>query len=76
MTSLVDTLYELRQEVAEEGQKTLDRWRPMLRRASFRPNMAHYLALRKHDIRPIQEALTPWGLSSLGRSEGRRRGER
>ena len=52
----------------------LDRWRPMLKRASFRPaalNMAHYLALRKRDLRPIQEALTPLGLSSLGRSEGR-----
>ena len=74
MTSLVDTLYELRREVAEEGEKMLDGWRPLLRRTTFRPaalNMAHYLALRKRDIRPIQEALTPWGLSSLGRSEGR-----
>ncbi len=33
--------------------------------------MAHYLALRKRDLRPLQEALTPWGLSSLGRSEAR-----
>ena len=33
--------------------------------------MAHYLALRKRDMRPLQEALTPWGLSSLGRSEAR-----
>jgi pyruvate kinase len=33
--------------------------------------MAHYLALRKRDIRPLQEGLIPWGLSSLGRSEGR-----
>lgn len=74
LASLVDTLFELRKAVAEEGQKTLDRWRPMLKRAAFRPaalNMSHYLALRKRDIRPLQEALAPWGLSSLGRSEAR-----
>lgn len=29
------------------------------------------MALRNHDIRKIQEALTPWGLSSLGRLESR-----
>jgi pyruvate kinase len=33
-------------------------------------NLAHYLALRRRDLRPLQEALARWGLSSLGRSEG------
>lgn len=32
-------------------------------------NLAHYLALRKVDIRPLQSRLTDLGLSSLGRGE-------
>ena len=34
-------------------------------------NLIHYLALRKHDIRPLQDELACFGLSSLGRSESR-----
>lgn len=34
-------------------------------------NLAHYLALRRYDLRPLQAALMPWGLSSLGRLEAR-----
>ncbi|WP_114780706.1 pyruvate kinase [Botryobacter ruber] len=33
-------------------------------------NLLHYLALRKHDIRALQESLAELGLSSLGRAEG------
>jgi len=32
-------------------------------------NLAHYLALRRFDLRPLQQALARNGLSSLGRSE-------
>jgi len=32
-------------------------------------NLLHYLALRKHDIRQLQEQLAGLGLSSLGRTE-------
>ena len=32
-------------------------------------NLVHYMALRRHDIRQLQEELTALGLSSLGRSE-------
>jgi pyruvate kinase len=32
-------------------------------------NLVHYLALRVHDLRPLQEQLAWLGLSSLGRSE-------
>jgi pyruvate kinase len=32
-------------------------------------NLAHYLALRRHDIRELQSQLTLLGLSSLGRTE-------
>src|ERR1700690_4429944 len=72
--TLVDSLLELRQQVEKEGRARFDRWRPKLKGLAFRPgalNMAHYLALRKRAMRPVQQALTPWGLSSLGRSEGR-----
>lgn len=33
-------------------------------------NLAHYLALRQHDLRELQGSLAALGLSSLGRSEG------
>ena len=32
-------------------------------------NLLHYLALRRHDLRPAQQQLAALGLSSLGRSE-------
>ncbi|GGJ83839.1 pyruvate kinase [Pseudomonas matsuisoli] len=41
--------------------------------ASYRKsgeNLLAYLALRRHDIRPLQMKLAAMGLSSLGRSEG------
>ncbi len=34
-------------------------------------NLAHYLALRRHDLRPLQRRLMARGLSSLGRIESR-----
>lgn len=33
-------------------------------------NLAHYLVLRRHDLRKLQAELAALGLSSLGRSEG------
>jgi pyruvate kinase len=41
---------------------------PEAMRASAR-NLLHYLALRRHDLRPLQEQLASLGLSSLGRAE-------
>jgi len=32
-------------------------------------NLVHYIALRQHDVRDLQEKLTENGLSSLGRCE-------
>jgi pyruvate kinase len=32
-------------------------------------NLVHYLVLRRHDLRPLQERLAGLGLSSLGRAE-------
>ncbi|MHB1202173.1 MAG: pyruvate kinase [Acidithiobacillus sp.] len=46
-----------------EGQDPTLRLHPGVR------NMLHYLALRRVDLRPLQEALAGQGLSSLGRAE-------
>lgn len=71
---LYEQLIALREEVIEEGDKLYEKWQPYLKKEhkelSAR-NLAYYLALRNHDIRKMQEALTPWGLSSLGRLESR-----
>jgi pyruvate kinase len=72
--TLLDCIVSLRKEVYEEGNETFKRWRPGINRKFFVSsaiNLAFYLALRRKDIRDIQEALMPWGLSSLGRLESR-----
>ena len=71
---LLPRLDGLRTEVAAEAEATLARWRPRLERAEFAEgaaNLVAYLALRHHDLRPLQAGLIPLGLSSLGRLEGR-----
>lgn len=71
---LLTTLRKLRQSVYEEGQEIFSRWRSRIQRQAFIDsslNLAYYLALRRHDLRHLQAALMPWGLSSLGRIEAR-----
>ncbi|MDX1991034.1 MAG: pyruvate kinase [bacterium] len=69
---LLAAVLELRSAVYSEGQAMFEEWRPFIRRRSFlisALNLAYYLALRRRDLRPLQAALSPWGLSSLGRIE-------
>ncbi|BBE74415.1 pyruvate kinase [Oharaeibacter diazotrophicus] len=71
-TGLAADLAALRDAVVADGEA---------RRAAFAAahgpigpgiaNLADYLALRRHDIRPLQRALMARGLSSLGRAESR-----
>lgn len=71
---LLQELAELRKRVVAEGDELLAQWRPALERRAFLPsavNLACYIALRRRDLRPQQEALMPLGLSSLGRCEAR-----
>jgi len=71
---LMDEIIALREEVYEEGGKTFNRWLPEIERNVFLPsaeNLAAYLAIRRRDMRDIQDALALKGLSSLGRSESR-----
>ncbi len=72
--TLLATLQHLRQLVIQEGQEIFNQWRSHIQRQAFlqsSQNLAYYLALRRHDLRPLQAALMPWGLSSLGRIEAR-----
>jgi pyruvate kinase len=71
LLAAVDTI---RTAVAAEGRRRFRRWRPCIRRRRFAAsslNLAHYLALRHRDIRPLQRGLMRFGLSSLGRLESR-----
>ena len=71
---LLTTLQELRQSVDEEGKVIFEQWKKQIHRQSFinsSLNLAYYLALRRHDLRELQAALMPWGLSSLGRIEAK-----
>jgi pyruvate kinase len=73
-STLLAALLERRRETEAEAAATMRRWRPRIQREEFVPsalNLARYLALRRHDLRPLQTALLPWGLSSLGRLESR-----
>ncbi len=71
---LLTAMLDLRDAVFRDGQDTFQRWRPHIQRRDFlisALNLAYYLALRQHDLRHLQTALMPWGLSSLGRIENR-----
>lgn len=72
--ALLDTLWQLRQEIAAEGQEIFAHWKDQIQRRPFLLsgiNLANYLAFRRRDLRLLQTALMPLGLSSLGRSEAR-----
>jgi pyruvate kinase len=72
--ALLEAVRSLRSAVAAEGAAEFRRWRPWVRRPLFAAsalNLAHYLALRHRDLRPLQRELMRHGISSLGRLEGR-----
>ena len=71
---LLHTLLQLRRKVHREGRALFEQWCEQIENRTFRMsalNLAYYLALRQEELRPIQTALVPWGLSSLGRAEAR-----
>jgi pyruvate kinase len=72
--ALLAQIRQLRAEVAHDAASRLERWRPFSQREEFADsaaNLAHYLALREHDLAPLQRDLARLGLSSLGRGERR-----
>ena len=71
---LLRELVALREQVLVESDELMALWRPALKRRAFLPsavNLSLYMALRRRDLRGLQEALMPLGLSSLGRCEAR-----
>ena len=70
---LLKDVVALRSEVAAGGTSLYRTWRDRIDRPAFAPsalNFAHYLAMRRVDLRHLQRRLMVLGLSSLGRSEG------
>jgi pyruvate kinase len=67
---LIDELTALRAEMLREERALEDRLRDTCQEhRESACNLAHYIALRRHDIRDLQERLIAQGLSSLGRPE-------
>jgi pyruvate kinase len=61
-------------DVRRDGEARAAGWSAGVERPEFAAsaeNLAHYLALRRHDLRSLQRSLMALGLSSLGRLESR-----
>ncbi|MBC7162794.1 pyruvate kinase [Immundisolibacter sp.] len=68
--ALIDELQQLRAAMLQAHQRLsprLDDVQPHWQASAV--NLAHYLAMRRHDIRHLQERLAWVGVSSLGRAE-------
>ena len=67
---LIQELEELRRQLLAAERKAAKRLAAVRpgQRISAR-NLIHYLALRRRDLRPLQERLSSFGLSSFGHSE-------
>lgn len=71
---LLEALTTLRETIGKNAATHLETWEGLIERKDFlvsAQNLAHYLAMRKHDLRTLQSALAYWGFSSLGRAESR-----
>src|SRR5262245_47837099 len=69
---LFGELLDLRSRVHAEAQALTGKWKSHVERPGFDYsafNLACYLSLRLRDLRELQQALVPLGLSSLGRCE-------
>ncbi len=74
LAELFDAVSQLRAAVDAESEQIKAVWGLPIERGAFAPsanNLAHYLALRRRDLRSLQVSLMPWGISSLGRLESR-----
>ncbi|MCX2739567.1 pyruvate kinase [Pontibacter anaerobius] len=64
----LDQLHQDAVALEEKFSPAVEAVHPRFRKSA--KNLLHYLALRQHDIRELQEQLAHLGLSSLGRAEG------
>jgi pyruvate kinase len=72
LQTLLDDVLQLRQYVVCSAAQELERYQPYYPNGQFSPsalNLAHYLALRRRDLRPLQDRLADVGLSSFGHGE-------
>jgi pyruvate kinase len=68
--ALIDELWKLRRSMLEHEARLAPWLRGVdPRHADSAANLAHYLALRRFDMRRLQERLAGIGVSSLGRAE-------
>ncbi|UQB43132.1 hypothetical protein JX580_04420 [Thiomicrospira microaerophila] len=70
LNSLFDQVLQLRNDVVNQAVSTLEN--PIYKNqehSARRLNLAHYLALRSDDLRPLQQALSELSISSLTHSE-------
>jgi len=63
----VEQLHRAALAIEEELADALGRTAPESRESAY--NLAHYLGVRRHDVRELQRDLSNLGLSSLGRME-------
>jgi pyruvate kinase len=69
-SAIIKKLEALRSEMLETETSVLEKLRGLnANRRESAKNLLHYLALRRHDIRQLQDELSSIGLSSLGRCE-------
>lgn len=71
LTTLAQDVETLTATVQTGAGVLLSRWAVTPDYAASAANLAHWLALRHLDLRPLQERLMLAGLSSLGRAESR-----
>ncbi|MGR9086297.1 MAG: pyruvate kinase [Gammaproteobacteria bacterium] len=72
LKQLLNDVSELRKNVETHANSRLNQYKDKYRSSVFTRsacNLAHYLALRRYDLRNLQDRLAQAGLSSLGRAE-------
>jgi pyruvate kinase len=68
MIAQLDQLHQDALDIEKKFAGAIKSVHPSFRKSAR--NLLHYLSLRQHDIRHLQESLSRLGLSSLGRAEG------
>lgn len=72
LANLYIEIETLHGQVVSEGAALLEQWSGWVKRAEFKPaalNLACHLALRRRDLRALQEELARFGLSTLEQGE-------
>jgi pyruvate kinase len=69
MRNALDELRQLRRTMHEAARSTADHYPVHANFQASALNLLSYLALRRHELRPLQTRLASLGLSSLGRCE-------